>query len=628
MTSRRPGLALVLIGLVVSGCSLSGSSGPDPQKAASALASALQRGDLANVPFVTPGSATQYTAVEAGLKQFPSTVRVLKVTSSGARATASLGWRTDLEGHSWTHSTTATLDRQGDGWRVVWKPSILESSLTVGETLAVTRIAAERADILGATGTPLIEPRPVVRFGIDKAHTPAAALATSSRALARIVGINVAPFVKAAAAAGAKEFVPAIVLRRSDVSSALLGRVEAIPGALAIADHLPLAPSKDFAAALLGTVGPVTAELIKASKGRLHIGDDTGLSGLELRYDEQLAGTPGITVSAVRSSAGGASTRRTLFEAGPRPGTPLRLTLDLRLETEAQKLLDRYGPASALVAIRPSTGEILAASSGPGSKGYNTATFGQYQPGSTFKVISTLALLRSGLGPTSTVPCTPTLVVDGKQFKNYSDYPANRIGRISLATAIANSCNTAFISQHGRVQGTALADAAAALGFGLDHDLGFPAYFGQVPVPASPVEAAADLIGQGRILASPMSMATVLASVVRGSTVVPELIDGRQPSATPAHPLSAAEAAQLRLLLHGVVEQGSGRALQVLQPPEVIAKTGTAEYGSTPPLATHAWMIGAQGDLAVAVFVAEGASGSGTAGPVLLDFLRMARTGR
>ena len=60
--------------------------------------------------------------------------------------------------------------------------------------------------------------------------------------------------------------------------------------------------------------------------------------------------------------------------------------------------------------------------------------------------------------------------------------------------------------------------------------------------------------------------------------------------------------------------------------PPVIAKTGTAEFqASGGELSTHAWMIGAQGDLAVAVFVDLGSSGSGTAGPILEAFLRAAR---
>jgi cell division protein FtsI/penicillin-binding protein 2 len=81
-------------------------------------------------------------------------------------------------------------------------------------------------------------------------------------------------------------------------------------------------------------------------------------------------------------------------------------------------------------------------------------------------------------------------------------------------------------------------------------------------------------------------------------------------------------------LLRGVVTGGSGRGLADVPGPPVIAKTGTAEYGEPQgdgSLRTHAWMIAAQGDLAVAVFVERGESGSRTAGPILEEFLRNAR---
>ena len=74
-----------------------------------------------------------------------------------------------------------------------------------------------------------------------------------------------------------------------------------------------------------------------------------------------------------------------------------------------------------------------------------------------------------------------------------------------------------------------------------------------------------------------------------------------------------------------MVTEGSGRGLADLPGPPVLAKTGTAEFERNGKLLTHAWMIAAQGDLAVAVFVEEGASGSGTAGPLLEGFLRAAR---
>ena len=247
-----------------------------------------------------------------------------------------------------------------------------------------------------------------------------------------------------------------------------------------------------------------------------------------------------------------------MFDEKPAKGTPLRLTLDARLQSTAERLLAPVGPASALVAIRPSTGEIVAAANGPGTDGYNMATYGQFAPGSTFKAVSSLALLRSGLTPESPTDCTATTVVDGKQFENYDDYPSDGLGRIPLRTAVANSCNTAFISERGRLGRGDLADAAASLGLGVDHDLGFPSYFGQVPPPASETEAAADLIGQGRVLASPMAMATVIASVQSGTTVLPSLVVDQEVEQEDVPALASGEVGQLRGMLRGVVTSGSG----------------------------------------------------------------------
>jgi cell division protein FtsI/penicillin-binding protein 2 len=359
--------------------------------------------------------------------------------------------------------------------------------------------------------------------------------------------------------------------------------------------------------------------MIKKDPEKYQLGDQAGLSGLQARYDDQLQGVDGVVVDAVAPDGG----ERELYRADAQPGTPLRITLDDRLQSMAESELANVGPASALVAVRPSTGAIVAAANGPGNDGYNLATFGQLAPGSTFKSVSSLALLRAGLTPQTVVPCTPAIVVDGKRFENYDDYPAGAIGDVPLRTAIANSCNTAVISQAGKLGNGDLAAAAASLGLGIDHDLGFPAYFGSVEPPASATEAAADMIGQGTVLASPMAMATVIASVQAGHTVVPRLVDSVEVSVPEqADPLTAAEATQLRAMLRAVVTSGSGVGLLDVPGPPVIAKTGTAEFERGGKVLTHAWMIAARGDLAVAVFVDVGSSGSGTAGPILEGFLR------
>jgi cell division protein FtsI/penicillin-binding protein 2 len=581
------------------------------------LAAALTEGELAGVPVSGGGQADLERAV-GDLADYERAVTAADVEVTDDDATATLRWRWDTPAGPWEYDADVTLEPDGDGWVARWAPSVVEPSLTSGEHLESTTLRPRRGDILGAGEAPLVTARPVVRFGIDKTRVPAARAAGSARALARLLDVDSAPYAKLVEAAGDKAFVEALVLREDDAATVPAGELDAIPGAVGIGDEMPLAPTREFAAPILGRVGPATAEVVEKSDGAVRPGDEVGLSGLQARYEDRLGGTPGLRVQAV-----GGDGERVLFSADETNGEPLRTTLDPRLQEAAETALVGVGPASAVVAMRPSTGDLLAAASGSGSDGYNTATFGQYAPGSTMKVVTSLALLRAGVGPTTTVPCTPSIVVDGKRFENYDDYPASALGEIPLRTAVANSCNTAFISQHEKLGERDLTRAAAALGLGVDHDLGFPAYFGSVPKPGSETEKAASLIGQGKVLASPMAMATVAASVVRGTAVLPRLLpDHDVTQEQPAEPLTGDETRVLRDLMRAVVTDGSGAFLADVPGPPVGAKTGTAEFGSGDPLPTHAWMIATRGDLAVAVFVDRGESGSQTAGPVLEQFLR------
>ncbi|MGZ8744774.1 MAG: penicillin-binding transpeptidase domain-containing protein [Nocardioides sp.] len=612
--SRLPLALAVLVLAGLPACSAGDSEDTDgAQQAADELAAALTKGEYGNLDDVVAGMDGLGAKVAAG-----------KAAVVGDDATATLTWTWATPGEPWTYDTEVALSDGADGWTATRTPTVVEPSLTEGESLDATTLQARRGDILGAGDEPLVTRRPVVRFGIDKTKVPAARAVASARALATLLEIDPAAYAKLVKAAGPKAFIEALVLREDDAGSVSGAELRAIKGAVALGGELPLAPTREFAAPILGRVGPATAEIVKKSQGAIQPGDEVGLSGLQARYDEQLAGTPGIVVSAIGGKEG--SDDRELFSTDEANGAPLRTTLDPRLQTRAEAALAGVGPASAVVAIRPSTGNILAAASGPGSDGYNTATFAQYAPGSTMKVVTALALMRAGVSPTDRVPCTATLTVDGKGFKNYDDYPASGIGDIPLRTAVANSCNTALISQHQRLGGSDLTRAAAALGLGEDHDLGFPAFFGSVPAPASETEKAASLIGQGKVLASPMAMATVAASVVRGAAVVPRLLPDADPvQASPEEPLSAREAAALRDMMRAVVTEGSATFLSDLPGPPIGAKTGTAEFGSGDPLPTHTWMIATQGDLAVAVFVEVGESGSQTAGPILERFLRDAR---
>jgi cell division protein FtsI/penicillin-binding protein 2 len=609
---------------------LGGDDAAPPSGVADDLAAALSEHSLGDVPLTDEADRAAFAELVSPLEEVPVSVEVASVEEvEGAgdepgSATVALAWRWDLaDAAAWEYDTTVALVPDGTGWQVDWAPDALAPDLAEGDSLGLRTLPAVRGDITGAGGAVLVTERPVLRYGLDKTKVDGPQVARSARRIARLLDVDVASYVERAEAMGAEAFVEALVLREDDALDVLPAFAE-VRGALAVRDTLPLAPTREFAAALLGRVGPATAEVVEASEGRIVAGDEVGLSGLQARYDEQLRGRPGTAVVARDAD----DQLRTLTEVPATDGADLATTLDPVLQQKAEDVLAGLGdgaPAAALVAIRPSDGAVLASANGAGAAGADLAMTGQYAPGSTFKVVTSLALLRSGMGVDDVVSCPATTVVDGRLFKNYDDYPASSLGDVTFTQAIAQSCNTALIGNADRLAEGELTAAAQALGLGTDHDLGFPVYFGQVPPPETETGAAADMIGQGTVLASPFAMATVAASVRAGRAVLPVLLpDHRVEQVPPQAPLTGPESGTLRGLMRAVVTTGSGRFLQDV-PGEVGAKTGTAEHGqpdASGSLPTHAWMIATRGDLAVAVFVETGVSGSQTAGPVLEAFLR------
>ena len=639
--------ALAAVAVLAGGLAACSPKRPTPDAAAGALAAALASGDFSRVA-LTSGApdagrlATDRKAVFEGLGGATPTVTLASVAvdpKDGTLATAALHWSWDLgTSRPWTYDVTArlrlaTVDA-GQAWQAEWRTSLLAPDLVDGEKLAVQRQAAPRGTVLAGDGQVIVEPRPVWRIGIDKTHVDAAGQDASARALATALHLDPAAFAAQVAAAGPQAFVEAITVRQNDPGYDVPA-LKKIAGVNAVADQLPLAPTRLFARPILGQVGQATKEIVDASGGAIVAGDLTGTSGLQRQYDAQLRGTPGLTVVA----ANGPVTRQ-LFHVDAVAGVPLQTTFDIALQEKAEQILAPVPGNAALVAIRPSTGEVLVAANGPNGDGLSTATVGQYAPGSTFKVASALALLRTGMTPTSTLSCPTSVVVDGYTFTNVPGYPTRALGTIPLTTAFAHSCNTAFVGQAGRVSQPALVAAARSLGLDPAPSLGFPAFLASLPADSTGTDHAASLIGQGRVIASPLGMAVVAASVAAGRTVTPVLVKPASSSGaaaadgtptpvatateptTPAAPLTQAEADTLHQLMRGVVTDGTATLLQAV--PDVAAKTGTAEFQTTNGLANHAWLIAIHGDLAVAAFVETGDFGATTAGPLVRAFLTAA----
>jgi cell division protein FtsI/penicillin-binding protein 2 len=600
-------LALVAVATVVI-LFVRGSGPPAPTEALDPFLAAWSRGDDRAAAALTSDPAAAAAALTAnrrgldGARVRASTQDVAK-NGDTARATLRLSWNVPGIG-AWSYRTRVALERHGEHWKIVWAPTVVHPRLSAGRRLGTVRESDARAPILDRRGRPLVTARQVVRIGLDRATVKD--VDASAAALAGVLHVDANALASAARRAGPKQFVEAVTLRASDYPSTLAQQVEAIQGAQAVPGTQQLAPSKSFARALLGTVGPATAEQIQRAKGRVGVGDDVGQFGLEARYQRQLAGTP--TRRIVIRSRSGAPVATLLTRSG-RKGRELRTTLDREVQAAAESALGATGQKSALVAVQPSTGDVLAVANRPTDAAYDRAIDGRYAPGSTFKVVTTAALLRAGLKTTDTVDCPKTITVSGKVFKNFEGEAA---GAVPFARDFAQSCNTAFVSLAKRLAPDALTRTARDFGLGRTRA-------SHVPAGRDAVERAATMIGQDRIVASPLAMAGVAATVADGRWRAPRLVATDKHQTGPA--LDQGELSTLRALMRSVVTSGTGTALASV-PGEVAGKSGTAEYGGGNPPPTHAWFIAFRGDLAIAVLVENGRSGGSVAAPIAARFFQ------
>jgi len=392
----------------------------------------------------------------------------------------------------------------------------------------------------------------------------------------------------------------------------------------------------------------------------------TGRAGLEKVYD-----------SALRGSAGGqllrvdvAGFRRDVLDEQPvRPGYDLRLALDTDVQRLAERALD--GVQGACVVLDPNTGDVLALASAPG---YDLNAFvpaipralwqtlmddparpllhravaGVYPPGSTFKPVTALAALQSGeFTARQEISCPGYFLLGRARF---GCWQTQGHGTVDMLRGIRYSCNVIFFRAGLACGHEAIADMARRAGLGaptgidLDQDSA-----GLIPDDAWKRAAQREgwrdgdtcnmAIGQGAVLATPLQMAMLAATLAAEGTVRrPRLVTGlRAPAAAvfqdiPPVIVRRLDVApeHLRLVREGMrdvvmAEDGTGRKLRV--PGVTLAgKTGTAEYGAKGSGLKRGWMI-AFGPYeapryAVAMVVEEAVSGGSTVAPRLQQLMQ------
>ncbi|MER6410530.1 penicillin-binding transpeptidase domain-containing protein [Streptomyces humidus] len=341
------------------------------------------------------------------------------------------------------------------------------------------------------------------------------------------------------------------------------------------------------------------------------------LDQLRAKYGDKAGGRPGVELT-VRHAAPGSADTALLTLAEGRPGK-LRTTLSAGVQAAAEKAVQKYAQSSA-VAVKPSTGEVLAVANNR-TDGWNAAFLGEVAPGSTMKIVSAATLIDKGLtsanGP---APCPSSAVSDSQTFHNLKGMRANE--NATLSESFARSCNTAFVKFADDVQdGWLNAEARDRFGIGLDWKTGIPSFDGSVPVSTGP-DTAAGLIGQGQVQMNPLNMASVTATAMTGTfrqpVIVPLSLDGREPAQ--ARGLSPSTVQQLRSMMNRTATSGTAADVMAGLSGRIGAKTGSAEVDGR--ARSDSWFTGYRDDVAAAAMTQDGGHGVDASGPLVAEVLR------
>src|SRR5699024_8762036 len=353
-----------------------------------------------------------------------------------------------------------------------------------------------------------------------------------------------------------------------------------------------------------------------------HLSEETeiGRSGSQKEFDDILRPGLGTTVVNETADNGEGSGPRALRTFKPQIGKDVQTTIDDATQTASEDAAKTQTKPTAIVAIRPSNGHIIAVANHDGEDaGWDRALQGQYPPGSVFKIASGIAMLDGGVKQSSVLNCPKTTSVQGKSFKNAEDHV---LGRVTFKESFAESCNTAFINGAAETTSADISKTASGLGM-TSADIGTDAFMADVPTVDDPVEHAASMIGQGKVLASPLGVATMAASVKAGESVSPVLIPSAQTHKTASKAnLDTSHLDETRAMMRAAVTEGTAQELEDVPGKPAFGKTGTAEYGSEVPPRTHSWFAGFQGDVAVAVLVEDGGFGAQAAVPAAKRFFQ------
>ena len=371
------------------------------------------------------------------------------------------------------------------------------------------------------------------------------------------------------------------------------------------------APNGTLGSSIAGSVGPAETPAERANLRRRGFPPDTpiGKTGLERATEPYVAGTPGGQLKAGS---------RTLAGSRPRESEPVRTTIDLDVQEAALTALGgRFGGIAALDA---QTGEVRALA--------GIAFSAVQPPGSTFKIVTAAAALEAKVvKPRSKFPVETKAVIDGVDLENANGESCGG----TFAESFAHSCNSVFAPTGVKVGAERLVEMAERFGFNRPGGLPGAA---ESTLPAAediggPLALGSTAIGQGKVQATPLQMATIAQTIAADGVRTPPTIVAGSPRARPVRVVDAAIARQIEKMMVAVVREGTGTAA-ALDGAKVAGKTGTAELRDTTQTApsetdeppgsdTDAWFAAyapvKQPKLAIGVLFVKAGAGGETAAP-------------
>jgi cell division protein FtsI/penicillin-binding protein 2 len=587
-------VAVVAVGVLVTGLATGFGSEPSAEPTVQAFLLDWQQqhyaaaGALATAP---PGT------VAAGLADASAQVDATQlflamnsVTQHGDTAEASFTASVDLAepGRVWTYEGRFALRRVAGNWKVEWAPSVVNPNLSQGDRLAVLTRYPSRAPVLDAEGRPLEVPSLVYVLGVWPGRLADAS--KTARDFAGVTGLDATQVLGQISAAPPRDFLTLASLDPTTYAQ-LRARLRGVAGLVIRTASERLFQAE--ATVLVGHVGSEVDQVLRDDGAYYLPGTTVGLSGLEQYYQRELLGTPTTEVVTVTAAGGVGSV---LARWPGVAGTPVRTTINSTVQDAALAALEGVPHSGEIVAVQASTGQVLAVAQHQASGPLPAAGAldAKLAPGTAFTIVSAAALLGAKVtAPSTPISCENSLTVGGQTFT--SDGTG---AQKPFSDDFAQDCSTAFAGLSERLSFAVLAQVAKEFGIGSDWS-GLPvhAFSGSVSPAANGAVLAADMIGQGNVQVSLLSMAMVAAAVDSGRWRVPQVLAGPgDPAGNAGAALDPGELSALRGLMRGAVRSGAARAAS-LPGRQVYGQVGLVHAGS----AWMSWFVGFRGDVAFAV---------------------------